>query len=221
MASRERARPALDLLPGAVLLLLTLEIVPAGWAATYRWIDERGRVHYSDTLPPPGAAQSVLDKQGRVLQDKSPRPAATSPPGERTGSPAQARERQDRALLSTYVHEDEIDLARDRALAQERARQTSIDAMLRQAHDRLTRLKAEAGGQERAGRAVSANVKQSLDETEREIARLEAMRERTLAAMAQIEARYAGYKQRFRELKGQGSAPSPSRGVAGQVGNTP
>ncbi|MGQ0654194.1 MAG: DUF4124 domain-containing protein [Betaproteobacteria bacterium] len=41
-----------------VLLLLTLS---AAHAQVYRWVDEKGTVHYSNGTPPPGAKAKLLD----------------------------------------------------------------------------------------------------------------------------------------------------------------
>lgn len=46
-------------------LLLTLQLLPAVYASeakTYRWIDEKGRVHYSDVAAP--KSEQVLVKPG-------------------------------------------------------------------------------------------------------------------------------------------------------------
>ncbi len=129
----------------AAFLLASLHV----WANTYRWVDERGRVHYSDTLPPQAVEPAVLDKQGRVLRRNS---RAAGAPDKTQAEREAGQERQDRALLSTYVHEGEIDLARERALAQERARLESLQAMLEQVRGRLARIEAEAAGHEKAGR---------------------------------------------------------------------
>lgn len=200
----------------AVLCLALLGSIQPAWAATYRWVDERGGVHYSDTMPPQAREQAVLDKQGRIRR-QMPSPATQSRKGAEDGAKVRetARDRQDRALLSTYVHEGEIDLARDRALAQERARRESLQAMLQQALRRLDRIDGEAAEHVRAGRRVPPALQQSRDETHREIVRLKDLLERNSEAMARTQARYEGYKQRFRELKGlAGQGPS-------QAGATP
>lgn len=201
-----------------VLFLVVACGISVAWAETYRWVDERGRVHYSDTRPPHATEQSVLDKQGRVLR-KLPRTGALpeTAADDRARARDSDRERQDRALLSTYVHEGEIDLARDRALAQEKARQTSLQAMLQQVHVRLARIEAEAAAHEKAGRHIPDALRQSRSQTEQEAARLSDLLEHSQAAAARIEARYEAYKQRFRELKGQ--AAKPRLGAAPAVGN--
>ncbi|MGQ9861980.1 MAG: DUF4124 domain-containing protein [Thiobacillaceae bacterium] len=201
-----------------VLLLLTLCNLPPAWAETYRWVDERGRVHYSDTKPPLATEQTVLDKQGRVLR-KLPRTGTVpeTAADERMSARDIARERQDRALLSTYVHEGEIDLARDRALAQEKARQTSLQAMLKQVNERIARIEAEVAAVEQAGRRIPDALRQSRSEAQREAARLSELLEYSQVAAARIEARYEAYKLRFRELKGR--AAEPRLGAAPAEGN--
>lgn len=169
------------------------------WGQTYRWVDERGRVYYSDKPPLHAAEPDVLDRQGRVLRKlRSQAPVSGNTAAQRD----LARERQDRALLSTYVHEAEIDLARERALAQERAKQESVMALLEQARARKAQLEAEAAAHRQAGRTPPTGLSQSLAESEREFARLSQLYARSVNAMREIEARYEGYKRRFRELKG-------------------
>jgi hypothetical protein len=47
------------------LLALTLAIAPTAQAETYKWVDERGVVNYSNT-PPPGAAKASQKIAERV-----------------------------------------------------------------------------------------------------------------------------------------------------------
>jgi len=42
-------------------LLLLVLVAPLAWAQQYRWVDEKGHVHYSDT-PPPASAKSAEKK---------------------------------------------------------------------------------------------------------------------------------------------------------------
>lgn len=203
----------------AVLLLLTLCNLPLTWAETYRWVDERGRVHYSDTRPPHATEQSVLDKQGRLLRKLPPGGGgADTAADDRLSGRDLARERQDRALLSTYVHEGEIDLARDRALAQEKARQTSLQAMQKQVNERIARIEAEVAAHEKAGGRIPESLLQSRGQAQREAARLNELLKHSQAAAARIETRYEAYKLRFRELKGRAAEPrlgaAPAEGAA-------
>ena len=54
-------------------LLLFLLVAPLAWAQQYRWVDEKGRVHYTDTPPPPSAkdAQKKNLKGSELGQQES------------------------------------------------------------------------------------------------------------------------------------------------------
>lgn len=64
-------------------LLLCLALAPAAQAGVYKWTDEQGRVHYSDTPPAKGKAEEVKVRinsyTGPAVVSKAPAgPAATS-----------------------------------------------------------------------------------------------------------------------------------------------
>src|SRR4051794_3100994 len=105
-------------------------------AAAYKWTDDKGVVHYSDHMPPEAVNKGsvTLDKQGRAVQKTDP---ALTPEqlrdkrveDDRLRALQQKLEeqgRRDRALLSSYSSEDEIDLARNRAIS-------TIDSQLKSA----------------------------------------------------------------------------------------
>lgn len=56
-----------------VPLFVLLLIAPTVWAQQYRWVDEKGRVHYTDTPPPPSAkdAQKKNLKGSELGQQES------------------------------------------------------------------------------------------------------------------------------------------------------
>ena len=122
------------------LILAALLATAGSWAATYRWVDEKGAVHYGDSIPPQYAGQGhvELSSQGRVI--KRVEPAATSAQALELRKQAAARKeaearaeqelaRHDSALQATYNNPHEIDVARDRALAQEQALLDSLKIM--------------------------------------------------------------------------------------------
>lgn len=106
-------------------------------AATYKWTDEKGVVHYTDKIPPEALNKGnvELNKQGVTVKRNDP---ALTPEQRRAREVEEERarqfakereviERRDRALLSTYTMESEIDLARNRALA-------TLDAQIQSAN---------------------------------------------------------------------------------------
>lgn len=70
----------------ATLALLALAL-PA-WAELYKWVDEHGKVHYSDQPPPPNA------RQQKAIQPKVPprsAPPAATPEGQPAASAPKAK----------------------------------------------------------------------------------------------------------------------------------
>ncbi len=92
-------------------------------AATYKWVDSKGVVHYSDRLP-----ESTRTSPTRLTRSGLSSPANEGRPGpndvrltgqEMEQQKAEAkrqleRQRQDSALLATYASENEIEAARER-----------------------------------------------------------------------------------------------------------
>ena len=56
-----------------LLLLVVMVMANAAWGQQYRWVDEKGRVHYTDTPPPPSAkdAQKKNLKGSELGQQES------------------------------------------------------------------------------------------------------------------------------------------------------
>jgi hypothetical protein len=185
--------------------LLCLVTLSAG-AATYRWVDKDGRVHYSDTMPPQqaGMGHKELDKQGRVVKDVERKRTAEE---QRRADEARARAeaekqkeldqaRRDRALLTSYTSEEEIDLVRDRALELEKLQIDSLQALMNNASEKLTyangELKKSPGAR---------SFKQMRDEAQNDLARVGEMLRQRQHNMEQIRNKYEADKLRFQELK--------------------
>ncbi|MDP2433822.1 MAG: DUF4124 domain-containing protein [Pseudomonadota bacterium] len=192
----------------AILLLFTAN---QALATTYRWVDAEGKVHYGDVMPTKqsGRGHQELDKQGRIVKD-TPRTLLTPEERRRQVEEAAAREdhsrrvaeqqRRDHALLSTYADENEIDLARDRALELENLALKGLQSRLDSGAAKL----ALANGQLarfRAARVTEpANILQMRDEAQSELAQIgEAMRQRE-KTMNDLTQRFAADKARFQEL---------------------
>jgi len=190
--------------------LMMFTCVPA-LAATYRWVDSKGKVHYGDVMPQQqsGLGHQELDRYGRVVRE-TPRTLLTPEEQRRRLDEdaaraehmrrVEAQQRRDRALLSTYADEAEIDLARDRALELEQltlngllARLGSSATRLSQANDQLAR--------HRVARTVApANLTQMRDEAQAELTRIsEAIRARE-KIMGDLRLRFEADKARFQEL---------------------
>jgi hypothetical protein len=136
---------------GFTLLL----VMSAGTAAaqstekktTYRWVDDKGVVHYGDHVPPEYSQQesSVLNKEGvqigKLEARKTPEELAAD---ERRQQAALKQKQHDSFLMTTYASVTDIERLRDERLAtleeQRKAAQLFVDNL----HSRLSLLQARA-----------------------------------------------------------------------------
>ena len=85
----------------------------------YKWVDEKGVVHYGDSIPPQYAKQerSVLNRQGvevgRLDAEKTDAQRAADAARDRATTDAHHR---DQVLLTTYVSVQQIEQLRDQRL---------------------------------------------------------------------------------------------------------
>jgi hypothetical protein len=93
----------------------------SGGTKVYRWTDEKGVVHYGDTVPSEytQSERSVLNSQGvEVGHLESGKNAAQQAEQSRADSTAQQRAQHDQFLLSTYLSTQDIEQLRDERVAQ-------------------------------------------------------------------------------------------------------
>lgn len=192
-------------------LALLLLVVAAGAQATlYRWVDGNGRVHYSDT-PPATYRQSggaELSKQGNVVgrtQSAAERRAEAERLAEQKRIQAeQLRQLQlDRALTQTYTSEAEIDLARDRALEHHKLAIRGAEIRAQAVDATLEDLNARIANIEKAGRKVSNNLIEQLNQSTRESLELKRTILNNQEAMQAVREKYAADKARYRVLTGK------------------
>ncbi|MDR2244093.1 MAG: DUF4124 domain-containing protein [Burkholderiales bacterium] len=193
----------------ALLLMLTFSAGVGVAAAqtgnrTYKWVDDKGVVHYSDKAPMDAVDRdkTILDQQARQVR----RVRAAAPEGQRKVNEEEAErqrleqverdiaERRDRALVMSYLKEEDIDLARARAFSALDARIEATKVVLTQHQARLKDLleRKDAGGTLPEGEP---------EKLESDIANRNASIDRDLREKETIYAKYERDKQRWRELK--------------------
>jgi hypothetical protein len=196
-------------LSGSLVLACAVGASSAALAATYKWVDDKGVVHYSDQMP-----TDALNK-GSVVLDKNAIPIRRTDPAltaeqrrakaeqdaraEQQAKEREAVDRRDRALLSTYTTENEIELARNRALSTIDAQvqsSTAYSATLGKRRDQLEKRKAELGENpmppalEREWQNINAELAKQDD--------LLAVKRKEILV---VNARYDADKKRWRELR--------------------
>ncbi|MEP7181130.1 MAG: DUF4124 domain-containing protein [Betaproteobacteria bacterium] len=220
---RSQSRLAVPL-AGAALLAAALLAAPGpARAQAYKWVDDHGVVHYTDKMPPEAIdkGNTQLNKEGVPV--KKTEPALT--PEQRRAREAEAARRQqeakeqeviarrDRALMSSYTTESEIDLAKNRTLATIESVVTSTQAY----GDQLTKRKAELEAKRAAyaDKAVPAALDRELEGINVEYARqtdLLALKKREAAAAV---AKYDADKRRWRELVASNNAQAEAAAARG------
>ena len=176
----------LTILAGMVLGL----VAQTAAAAMYKWVDERGFVHYSDRQPMQSKASGEFNRASGTTKYATRPTIMTVEEAERQKAEARRRlvqERQDNALLATYTTENEIDAAREREIN----RQQELQKV-----------------------AIEGIGKSDRPEDKRKLDRLLVQGQQ---ARDQINAKYSAQKARYRELKGgpnviqASNAPEPTR----------
>ena len=197
---------------GAALLLAVLvgaALCAPARAATYKWVDDKGVTHYTDKIPPEAVnkGSTVLDKQARPVKKIDPaatpeqiRARVAEEEQKRTNAKLdEEAARRDRALMSSYTTEAEIDLARTRQLA-------TIDGQIESAQayaSSLRKRKAELDKRKAAegDKPLPLALERELDGTETELAKQVRLIEQKQSERIAVVARYDADKTRWRELK--------------------
>ncbi|MEW8028977.1 MAG: DUF4124 domain-containing protein [Candidatus Thiodiazotropha sp.] len=201
-------RPRIITLIAVFILFLPLTTM-AG--KLYKWVDDKGQTHYTQTLPPSDAhrARSHLDEHGIVVKEvdaaKTEEELRQETEQERLRQEQQRlveqQQAQDRVLLRTFRSADDILMTRDGQLQ-------AVDTSVRVTQANIKRLKAtldemqqDAARRELRGARVSKRVlqdidnkRQALEDAYRSIIEREHDKNR-------IRQSFARDLKRFRELK--------------------
>ncbi len=199
--------------PAAALCLLGAAVHaaapnPNGPTQVYKWVDDKGVLHYGDSVPAEYAQneRSVLNAQGVEIRHIDGRKSA-SQQAEQSQADQLARERaqHDQFLLSTYLSAKDIEQLRDERLAQVdgqiKASMTYIDSL----GARLTALQERAAhfkpysddpNAHRMPDDLAEDLAHTANETRSQRQALDAKRKEQADMRAQFEADI----QRYREL---------------------
>ncbi|MBA3562672.1 MAG: DUF4124 domain-containing protein [Gammaproteobacteria bacterium] len=197
--------------------LFLLAAAPAG-ADVYRWVDERGVVHYGDRIPPEAARRDrdILSKRGIALErlpaERTPEQRAAEARQRETEAERRAEREQhanrDRVLLSTYLSVAEIEMLRDRRLelldAQARLTRQHLDNL----HARQESLQGEAGrfdypqGSAPDKPPLPVDLEAEMVDVTNSVKRYESLLSQRTAERAKLTEKFASDIGRFRELKG-------------------
>ena len=180
-------------------------------AKTFRWIDENGQVHYSDSIPPQEAdrAYSVINKEGITVNsveqaktkeqlEEDKRLQAQQAEQERL---ARERANYDRILLDTYTKVSDLEETRDRYIATIEGLIDVSEHKLASLNQELEKLNKTAANLERSGKALPADMHQDIVNLQTQIDRENNFILGQRAQQKDLREKFAADIQRFQELK--------------------
>lgn len=176
-------------------------------AQVYRWVNERGEIIYSDTMPPTDAksGHEVLDQKGLEIRRVEPQKTPLQIRIERLEAQKnRALEQQrrlertrDTALIVTFANVQQIDKLRDERVG-------LIESAIRVTQTKITKLESKLFGAQNKkqtyltkNRVIPTQLEDNIAEYQHQHANLvsqiqhnQLRRERTLAQFAQDRVRY-------------------------------
>lgn len=187
------------------LLMCLASSVSVGATELYRWVDDQGRVHVSDRLPPGQTSYRALNAQGLPIREVTP--PAIHDPNDLAARQAQARE-ADR-LRRLYASEAEIEALRDQRIE-------DLEANLAFLQDQRASLTAQLAALRTRQRAFSESSKPVPPLLQAQIQRVmtdldahdRAIAERQ-ADMTHTRAAYAADLKAYRALVSSATEESP------------
>jgi hypothetical protein len=207
-----RRRNGLKCLAGLILssVLLASHVRAEPASRIVKWKDDKGVTHYADSIPAEYANResSVISKQGvTVKRNKPGSPQATALYMEKL-----EQDKKDRALLSTFTNENEIDLALERNLQLD---QVILENLQRdQAHieKRLAASKKTLALLAKNKKPVPPELPLEIANNQADIAQLDERINTRKANIAQLKQRFADDKERYISLKNHDEI-APAAGV--------
>jgi uncharacterized protein DUF4124 len=192
----------------AVALVAAVFAGTASAAGTYKWTDEQGVVHYSDKAPPetPAKGATMLDKQGRQVKKIDPPLTAEqvktkADEEERQRGLAKTKDdqaRKDRALMQSYTSENEIDIARSRAISTLESQIKSAEAFSADLTRRQKNVAKQKAGY--GGKPIPIEIEREATAIANELSRQAILIRQKQEELTQVTAKYDTITQRWREI---------------------
>ncbi|WP_293934618.1 DUF4124 domain-containing protein [Iodobacter sp.] len=188
-------------------LLLALFTATAS-AKLYRWVDETGRVQYSDKPPSitPSSGISELNKSGMVKTTPVP-VISKEAQDQKLQEQAQQKEQQrkDRALLQSFSRPEEIDIIRDRRIGMIQSATIANTMRLQTATQRKERIEKQMSRLNKNNRPIPADLDAEYALAKKELLDINADNKSKLNDIEIVKAKAEEDKKRLLELK----SPAP------------
>ena len=200
-------------LTGILSITLPLAAGADNHGNNYKWVDEDGVVHFSDTVPADAAEHrkevvneygvTVAEIEGKKTEEEK---EAARQEAIRLAAIAEQR-KQDQALIATYLSVEEILLHRDRRIELFKAQTKVTEMYLHGLERRLDNLRSEASSfspysEDPDAPMISDELAADLRTTRDTIVRHQANLEKFQADEQQIIELFDSQIVRFKQLKG-------------------
>lgn len=197
-----------------LLALITVSYCAAGSdRSTFKWVDDQGKIHYSDTYPPEEAKRghTVLDPRGVVIDSVDAAKTEQQLAEQRRKEQLLAKQRRleeeraanDRLLLNTFHDEKDLLHNRDSKLASLhqviQLSQGRVDSL----QEKLEKVRSSAAELERSAQEVTEEIETSLADLQHQIAETEQFIELRRQEQEDIRQQYEKDLERFRFLTSQ------------------
>ena len=193
-------------------LVVGLAVSLPAFADTYKWVDNQGVTHYSETLPPEYADKNrqILNKSGVVIKTQDvltpeARRASEAQSAKNSADAVAARDqrRYDKSLVDSYSSVDEIDLAKSRSLQQLDAGITSINSQITMVTNHLSDLQKEVAERRKENKKVPTFMLNEIKESQDRLGSLQQDLAKSKEKRAAVQARFDSEKARYKELTGK------------------
>jgi hypothetical protein len=197
----------------SILLLLAPLAFGEQETKVYRWIDAEGVVHFDDSIPPEFAEypKDVLNERGVTVGNLAGKKTEEQLVAERIAEEQRVvlekRQREDQALVATYLNVEEILLHRDRRVELFQAQARVTELYLRNLKTRLDDLRTDASNyrpysEDADAPLIPESLNKDLLRTKDTIARHKRNLQKYQSDEQQIIDRFDGDISRFKVLKG-------------------
>ncbi len=201
---------------GVIFTVLMLQCAAVSAQTVYKWVDEDGEVHYSQTLPPErvAAAHERLESDGRVaervdraLTDEELEALRIQFERERNiAERERIKAQQDRLFMAAYPTEEDVrELARTQAEVLE-AERRSINALIEQTSERFIDWVDEAADLERRGEPISAYLTESIANSRLRLTELRDRERDVTQRLENLRLQLAENLERHRQLSAEAAS---------------
>ena len=195
----------------STLLACGLLYGPVAGAFMYKWVDDEGKVHYGDSVPPEFSdkERKKINEQGRTVKvfeaAKTPEEIAENeaPRGPQAGAvkEAEAQARKDNVLLATYSSEEDILKTRDSRLASLEGLIQLTYRRIRSMNHRIKQLTEDAADFERSGKPVPEMLSRQIENIRTQTIENESFIQTKKAEQDEISMEFKKDIERFRALR--------------------